>query len=842
MNAPKALLAALLSATAPASLAAQDIEPAGEIAPAPVPQDAQAEGEVDEIVVTGQRERGAVLGDIPPEIQLHPADIRAYGAGSLEELLEALGPETGSARGRGGGGPVVLLNGRRISGFREIRGIPPEAILRVDILPEEVAPQYGYPADQRVVNFVLRERFRAVTAEIEHGFATAGGRGTGEAELNILRLNDNGRVSFDFEYERETPLLESERDIIQSDSAPPLLEDALAGDATPANLGDYRTLLGQSDEMELGATVNRTIFGDVSATLNGTLGATATESRFGLPSASLTVPASNPFATASTDQTFTGFVDASGPLTRVNDGRTAHLGLSMNGDLQPWRWSLTANYDHSNSVNRTDGGIDLSAAQALLDANDPDFNPFAPLDASLISVDPRDRSRSASQSADARLVLNGPLFDLPAGGVTASLRAGADMRDFEGETLRAGVETLRSFSRDEVNAQGSLEIPIASRRDDVLAAIGDLSANVNAEVEHLSDFGTLRTFGYGLNWAPIDDIRLIASVTDEDGAPSVQQLGDPNILTPNVRVFDFVRGETVDITRLDGGNAGLAADNRRVMKLGLTVKPLGGNELTMRADYTASRTLNPIASFPTATPEIEAAFPGRFVRDASGQLVSIDNRPVNFQRSDNDQLRWGFNFSKSLSQSRGEGGENPEARGGRRGGGGRGFGGRGGDARGGRLQLSVYHTWRIEDTILIRDGVPKLDLLDGSAVGGRGGQPRHEVQVRAGLFKDGYGARLSANWQDATFVRGAGGGGNDLFFDDFTTVDLRLFADLGQQRSLVRDHPFFASSRITLRIDNLFDSRLRVTDAAGVTPIGYQPALLDPLGRTVSIGFRKLFF
>jgi hypothetical protein len=28
------------------------------------------------------------------------------------------------------------------------------------------------------------------------------------------------------------------------------------------------------------------------------------------------------------------------------------------------------------------------------------------------------------------------------------------------------------------------------------------------------------------------------------------------------------------------------------------------------------------------------------------------------------------------------------------------------------LQLSLFHTWRFADTILIRDGVPELDLLE----------------------------------------------------------------------------------------------------------------------------------
>ena len=66
--------------------------------------------------------------------------------------------------------------------------------------------------------------------------------------------------------------------------------------------------------------------------------------------------------------------------------------------------------------------------------------------------------------------------------------------------------------------------------------------------------------------------------------------------------------------------------------------------------------------------------------------------------------------------------------------------------------------------------------------------------------------------------------------------------DLGQQRSLVRKHPWLRGTRISLAIDNLLDSRLQVRDEAGLTPTSFQPGLLDPLGRSVRLSVRKLFF
>ncbi|MGH6911629.1 MAG: TonB-dependent receptor, partial [Phenylobacterium sp.] len=171
---------------------------------------------LSEVVVTAEKppQPGAVIGEIPPELQLSPADIQSYGVSNIADLLNELAPEIRSDRGRGGEGPVVLLNGRRISGFNEIRDLPTEAILRVDILPEEVALKYGYSANQRVVNIVLQPHFRAVTVEAGGGAPTAGGQASGQAELGVFRIADDHRAHIDVKYQASSALTEAERDLI----------------------------------------------------------------------------------------------------------------------------------------------------------------------------------------------------------------------------------------------------------------------------------------------------------------------------------------------------------------------------------------------------------------------------------------------------------------------------------------------------------------------------------------------------------------------------------------------------------------------------------------------------
>ena len=89
---------------------------------------------------------------------------------------------------------------------------------------------------------------------------------------------------------------------------------------------------------------------------------------------------------------------------------------------------------------------------------------------------------------------------------------------------------------------------------------------------------------------------------------------------------------------------------------------------------------------------------------------------------------------------------------------------------------------------------------------------------------------------------GTPGTPSTLDFSSLGTINLRLFADLTQQLKFLKKNPWAAGMRVTLAVNNVFDSRQRVRDADGNTPISYQPDYLDPLGRTVKLSIRKVFY
>jgi iron complex outermembrane recepter protein len=773
-------------------------------------------GEEEEIVVTGQRERGAVLGDIKPTVQLDAATIRSYGATSVADLLQSLAPQLRS--GQGNEPPIVLINGRRTSSFAEIRDLPSEAITRVDILPEEVALKYGYAPTRKVVNLVLRRRFRAITTEVSDSFATEGGRNIPALNLNYLRIRDAKRINIDSKVEYRSALTEAERDIVRSGTPDPR---------------PFRTLLPETETYSLNGVFDQPLQPNLSLTLNGRVEYSQNDALTGLA------------------PQLTHSLTEARPLTRNNTALDGHFGFLLNKEKPNWRWSVAGNYDRTDSRTLAATGFDTSAA----------------------SDNFRQLSQSTTNSLDLDGTLIGSPFALPAGDVSTTLRLGFGWTGLDSYSQRSGVFAADDQSRSLGEASASIDLPIANANKNSLAVLGRLNFNVNIGTQRLSDFRSLTNWGAGFNWTPLPPLRLIFSYSQRDSAPSLLQLGAAETVTPNVAIYDFTRDIGASVNVINGGNAGLLPETRHAYKVGLTLKPLSSTDLTLTANYTHSRISNAIDSLSGSTPLLQTAFPSRFSRDSGGNLVRFDARPVNYSQSLREDVRWGVNFSMPLKspppslevmtklRAMAPPGATPAANAapgaippgaippmrGQAGGqaGGPGGGGRGGGFGGGgaRLQFAVYHTLRFRDDVQVQPGLPLIDLLDGGTIGSNsGGRPRHELEFQGGVTWQGFGARLSADWQSSTTVNATATGSSNLRYSDLTTLNLRLFINPTNRLDWIVKYPWLRGARLTVSFDNLLNDRVAVTNDFGVTPTNLQAPLLNPQGRTVRISVRKLFF
>ncbi len=848
-----------------------------------------------DIVVTAERIKGAVDTDVPPVEELGEADIAAIGASSLTDLVAAVSPQTGSGRGRGGGQPVILLNGQRISGFRELRDLPPEAIKQVQIFPEEVALQYGYRPDQRVINFILKDNFSSFNTEAEYVTPEKGGQSSKEFEATLTRIGQNMRFNIDVEYETATRITEDERDIISSSGSALALGgnitglgvggeidpalSALAGQfvtqaAVPANnnpspspslanfannanslndgdVGAYRTLVPKTERFEINTTWSKSLGPQTNLSLNGNYSLNGSASLLGLPGASFILPESSPFSPFNQDVVVNRYFDAPRALERESEVHNAQFGSSLNTVLGRWRWSVTGNYSRTDSETKSTRNVDFAALRtAVLNGT---ANPFAAgFGGDLLFLAP-DLSDSLSQNLDLRSTLSGSPLRLPAGEVRMTFSSGFNRQMLDSEAWRSGITSSASLRRNALNNSLNVEFPLTDRDSGLGTTIGEFAINGNIGFSKLSDFGSLMEYGAGLRWSPIKDLTFQASIIGDENAPGIGQLGNPVLVTPNVATYDFSTGESLFIGVTTGGNPLLVSEKRRDFKLGLNWSPGFIEGLGLQAEYFRNNSSNTTASFPLLTPEIEAAFASRVVRDAGGRLVSIDQRPVNFDREKSQRIRWGFNMSGGIGpqqpQGRGPFGGGPGAGGAPRspggGGGGPRMGGGGFGPGGGqpsRWNIALYHTYRIQEEILIGPGVPVLDLLNGSATSSTGGAARHEMELSGGVFHKGLGLRLQGNYRSGTTVNGSALlGSSDLRFSDLTTLTAFLFVNLDQQEKLVKGLPFLKGSRITLRVDNVLDDVIDVRDQNGIVPLSYQPGYIDPRGRVFELSFRKRF-
>ena len=103
------------------------------------------------------------------------------------------------------------------------------------------------------------------------------------------------------------------------------------------------------------------------------------------------------------------------------------------------------------------------------------------------------------------------------------------------------------------------------------------------------------------------------------------------------------------------------------------------------------------------------------------------------------------------------------------------------------------------------------------------------------------GVRALATWKSGSTVVGgpvAGGGtASDLRFSDQMTVNLRVFANLGQLTRV----PVLRNAQARISVNNLFNDTQEVRDNSGTVPLRYQAGYLNPQGRYVELSIQKQF-
>lgn len=517
-----------------------------------------------DIIVTGP---ARILG-MEPDRVITEEEVASYGLSSIGELVDELANE----RGKRPDDVVYLINGKRVTGLGDIGSYPTEAIRGIELLPTGSAIKVGGSVNQQIVNISLKPKVRAVVGRAAAGLATDGDFSAYNGDVGVTDIVEGRRIGATLRWRRENALLEEDRNVLQSAGA-------------PADLGRFRTLRPEFDELELRASVAD----QLAPTLNG-------------------------FVTA---RLFDGSTRSSLGLDMANDRidqrsalHSANLDMQLNGEIASWLVAFNASYVVNRRRTQTGRAIDSAGATM---------------------------TRATTRNASTEMIATGPLINLPAGPIMLTLRGRIGRNSIE-----AGAENFVQNNR-EIGA--GIQVPIARASEGPLGALGNLTAGAEWSHNRTTRAGTFSGMTYSLLWEPSDRLRLNGSISTSTTPPGIDLLAAPVLTTPGVRYLDPLDGTARDVVEVSGGNAALDAQRGNTRRLSLEFRPMEAIPLTLTADYVKTRNRDTITALPPGNSLLLLAFPDRFLRDANGRLTQVDVRPVNFARQSEEQLRYGFDLT-----------------------------------------------------------------------------------------------------------------------------------------------------------------------------------------------------
>lgn len=439
------------------------------------------------------------------------------------------------------------------------------------------------------------------------------------------------------------------------------------------------------------------------------------------------------------------------------------------------------------------------------------------------------RTLVRNAAADLDLTAVRPLFELPAGPLQLNLGAGLAAERLTTRIRRSTIDRSDTFTERSATFSGGLVVPIAGGAKRVLAPLGELTLSLDAGLALVGDGETFLTRSAGLVWQPLSWLRLTGGLSEAVAPPAARYRREAVLEQPGVLVFDPLTGTSVRVTEIGGPLTDTARARTTQQRLALSLSPRSPFGLRLDSEWNRRRDRDIAGDLPAASAAVLAAFPERFIRDASGTLTAIDVSPLLFARRDETVLRNSLNLrfflggGGSQRAQREERGDDEAPRGARP-----------------RLLLSLAHTLLLSSRLTLREGLAPVDLLSRRALLLGAARPRHQFDLSANLSKSGMGLRVTADHRSAstTAIGGTDLAPETLSFGALTTFSLRAFAEADR---LFGRHAWARGTRLSLALNNVANAREQVRDDNGNTPLAFQPAFRDPLGRTIELEVRRRF-
>lgn len=757
---------------------------------------------VERVVVTGTHIRGRHPKSSPLDIYT-AEDIERTGATTTEQFIQRLPQNLGTRtqvtpnatvanreaingvdlRGLGVGTTLILLNGRRLAMANfgqaaDISLIPVSAIKRVEVLTDGASAIYGSDAIGGVVNFVLRDDFDGLETRVSHGAVTSGGLHQDTFTQTFGSQWTSGNGLISYDYLSALPLKNLDRSY-----------------ATAAGPG----YLTPDDERH---SVLATISQDVGERL-------VFNADFALSKRNVRNLVTN--------------------LTNPNP--VGHFNATNDADTEQYFANMGLDYHVTDSLN-----FSLLATYADADVDSLQVARF--LNSPTIQIAAYDTNYSA---LDLTAMLDGTLFELPAGPVRFSLGGGLLNEQYRGVRAINSSLSGSDLGRTTTYAFGELLAPLISEEHNV-PLVHSLELSIAArytDYEDASDPAIGRDFGdsvspkIGLVWAPFSSLNMRATYGESFRAPSLTQL-DPASMFNNLSGTSTIAGVVSTVLILRGPSTQLDPETAETFTLGFDYRPASEPSFRLSGTYfnidyedrigqanTAVGTVNP-ALAPDAVyramsaaqiEELLRAYPSTFnntgisladLHDASLQLFARPNfwifdgrfRNLAISRLDGFDLSVGKRFEVDW----------------------------------GEIDMGVQLTRVFFYDQQASASSPILSVVDTAT---------RPVDLRGRFY-------AGVNWRgfDSTF--------NVNYVDDYTNplptgvqhVDSWTTVDWNASYEFDNDSDaFLRGLRLRLSVQNLLDQDpptvIRNADVSLGNPAGFDPVNANPLGRFVVVGLSK---
>ena len=571
-----------------------------------------------------------LIKEIPQNFDLGVSENSRAQSGGSGNIVYG---NTVNLRGIGPYATLVLIDGHRVvnnSRSTDPSVIPTLGLERVEVVADGASAVYGSDAIAGVVNLVPRRSLDGVEAFIRAGAA-------GEDSFHELALGaavgkvfDRGQVMLAYEHVERSNLSGDDRDFFVSDQRPFGGRDYRPTRCSPGTIRaggvTYAIPPGGVTQATAGSLVSGTVnrCNDLTGqdlfpeqtydSVNGTGTFEVTEwltvfadgfyskrdffRRGAFPATTLNVPATNAFFVRPA-----GFAGASYQIDYsfrddVPPGDTEGFAESWQVTpgvrfSLPYDWELEALVTHGETHDFSGAytGLNNAALNAALASSNPAtaFDPYGlgrtsqsvlDLIANQIFLAPTDGKLTAYEAR-----ANGALIDLPAGEV--KLAVGYERQEFDVDlgSARGGPTTpitFRSFGRTVDSVYAELLIPVFGASN---AVPGFEELEINASVRHddYSDVGNTTNPKFGINWSPIEGVRLRGSYGTSFRAPTIPEIyGNSNNLF--VQNYQNPAGTApIQGVALSGQNLDLDPETATTWSIGADLEPI--TDLTIGLTY-----------------------------------------------------------------------------------------------------------------------------------------------------------------------------------------------------------------------------------------------------------------